>query len=91
MSKINVRKDYVLIAEAVKEEKTSGGIILSSGAQVDKASKPCVVLAYGPNCSTDISVGDRVYLEWPKSMPITHDDKAAVLIEDKYVKAFIRN
>ena len=38
-------KNYVLIAETVKEEKTAGGIILSGDVQLDKSSKPATPLS----------------------------------------------
>lgn len=87
---MKVRLDYVLVAETAKEEKTAGGIILSADTQLDKASKPGVVLAYGPTVD-GLFTGDRVYLDWAKSMPVNVDGKAAVLIKQEYIKAYIRS
>ena len=87
---MKIRNDYVLVAETAKEEKTAGGIILSADTQLDKASKPGVVLAYGPHVE-GLFTGDRIYLDWAKSMPVNVDGKAAVLIQEKYVKAYIRS
>ena len=87
---MKIRHDYVLVAEAQKEEKTAGGIILSADAQLDKAAKPGVVLAYGPNVN-GLFTGDRVYVQWSESMPINVDGKAAVLIKDEFVNAYIRS
>lgn len=87
---MKIRHDYVLVAEAQKEEKTAGGIILSADAQLDKAAKPGVVLAYGPHVE-GLFTGDRVYVQWSESMPINVDGKAAVLIKDEFVKAYIRS
>lgn len=87
---MKIRHDYVLITEAVKEEKTAGGIILSAGAELDKASKPGVVLAYGPDVD-GLFTGDMVYLDWTKAMPVNVDRKAAVIIKDEFVKAYIRS
>ena len=80
-------QDNVLLAEVAKEETTSGGIILS-GAQVSKASQPGLVLAVGPD-AVGIEQGDRVFLEWSKSMPIDHDMKAAVIVSAQYIKAVL--
>jgi|TARA_B100001094_G_scaffold227843_1_gene222377 co-chaperonin GroES (HSP10) len=83
-------KNYVLIAETVKEEKTAGGIILSGDVQLDKSSKPGLVIATGPECDTmNFKAGDRVYLQWSESMPINHEGQGAVIIKDTYIKAVI--
>ena len=76
-------------SETAKEEKTAGGIILSADAVLDKTSKPGVVLSYGPNVD-GLVTGDRVYLDWQHAMPVNVDGKAAVLIQEKYIKAYIR-
>ena len=49
-NKMKLLKNYVLVAETVKEEKTAGGIILSGDVQLDKSSKPGLVIATGPEC-----------------------------------------
>ena len=87
---MKVRNDYVLVAETEKEEKTAGGIILSADTQLDKASKPGVVLEYGPNVD-GLFRGDRVWLDWSKSMPVNVEGKAAVLVQQEYIKAYIRS
>jgi co-chaperonin GroES (HSP10) len=78
----------VLVAEVQKEEKTAGGIILSSDAKLDKGAAPGLVLAYGPNCD-NVKKGDRVYLQWSESMPINHEGKAAVIVSEEFIKAVI--
>ena len=87
---MKVRNDYVLVAETEREEKTAGGIILSADTKLDKTSKPGVVLAYGPNVN-GLFTGDRVFLQWSESMPVNVDGRAAVLIQEKYIKAYIRS
>ncbi len=87
---MKVRNDYVLVAETEKEEKTAGGIILSADTQLDKASKPGVVLEYGPHVD-GLFRGDRVWLDWSKSMPVNVEGKAAVLVQQEYIKAYIRS
>ena len=87
---MKVRNDYVLVAETEKEEMTAGGIILSADAVLDKTSKPGVVLSFGPTVE-GLERGDRVFLQWSESMPVNVDGKAAVLTQDRYIKAYIRN
>jgi co-chaperonin GroES (HSP10) len=83
-------KNYVLVAELQKEEKTAGGIILSADAVLDKASKPGLVIAVGPEVdTTQFKPGDRVYLQWSESMPITHEGQAGVILKDEFIKAVI--
>jgi len=82
-------KNFVLIAELAKEEKTAGGIILSADAVLDKAAKPGLVIAIGPDVDPTIKPGDRVYLKWAESMPITHEGQAGVIVADEFIKAVI--
>ena len=84
-------KNFVLVAEIEKEQTTAGGIILSADVKLDKASKPGLVIATGPDGHPDISPGDRVYIQWSESMPITHEGKAGVIISDEFIKAVIPN
>ena len=79
----------MLIAEVEKEKTSAGGIILSADAQLDKASKPGLVIAKGPDADDMINPGDRVYLQWSESMPINHEGQGAVIIKDIYIKAVI--
>jgi co-chaperonin GroES (HSP10) len=80
-------QDNVLLAEVAKEETTSGGIIIS-GAQMSKGSQPGLVLAVGPDV-LDIEQGDRVFLDWSKSLPVDHDMKQAVIVSSEHIKAVI--
>jgi co-chaperonin GroES (HSP10) len=76
----------VLVTATEKEETTSGGIILT--AEITKGSKPALVLAVSDEID-GIKAGDRVYLEWSKSMPIDHEGGAAAIISAEYIKAVI--
>lgn len=81
-------KNNVLIAEVQKEEKTAGGIILSSDVAMDKGSSPGLVIQYGPGCDK-VTKGDRVFLDWSKSMPINYEGNAAVIVSEEFIKAII--
>jgi co-chaperonin GroES (HSP10) len=83
-------KNYCLVAEIEKEQKTAGGIILSADAQLDKAHQPGLLIAKGPDVDAHLTVGDRVYLQWSESMPITHEGQAGVIISDEFIKAVIK-
>ena len=96
---IRVLGNNVLIAEVEKEETTAGGIILSADVQMDKASKPGLVIAIGDyiqqdnadpeNVDTKIEPGQRVFLKWSEAMPVNADGKAAVIVDREHIKAII--
>lgn len=79
--------DNVLITEVEKEEKTASGIILTES--IDKGSKPGLVLAVGSGANSLIKTGQRVFLEWDKSMPVNVEGNAAVIIKSEFVRAII--
>lgn len=85
---IRVLGNNVLIAEVEKEEKTAGGIILSADVQMDKASKPGLVIAVGDEVSV-IEPGQRVFLKWSEAMPVNADGRAAVIVDREHIKAII--
>jgi co-chaperonin GroES (HSP10) len=85
---IRVLGNNVLIAEVEKEETTAGGIILSADVQMDKASKPGLVIAVGDEVSV-IEPGQRVFLKWSEAMPVNADGKAAVIVDREHIKAII--
>ena len=85
---IRVLGNNVLIAEVEKEETTAGGIILSADVQMDKASKPGLVIAIGDEVSV-IEPGQRVFLKWSEAMPVNADGKAAVIVDREHIKAII--
>ena len=84
-------KNYCLVAEIEKEQKTEGGIILSSDALLDKSHQPGLLVAKGPNANPDLTVGDRVYLQWSEAMPITHEGNAGVIVSDEFIKATFKS
>lgn len=79
--------DNVLITEVVTENQTAGGIILTES--IDKASKPGLVLSVGSAANSKIQRGQRVFLDWSKSLPVNVEGKAAVIIQSEYIKAII--
>lgn len=76
----------VLISETSKEETTAGGIILTG--ETSKAAKPGLVLATGPEAK-HIQKGDRVFLDWSKSMPVDVDGNPAVIVDMLFIKAVL--
>ena len=79
--------EQVLVAAAPKENKTEGGIILSSEVKAT-ASEPGVVIAKGPEV-TWLEQGDTVYLQWDKSMPVRINGQDAVIVHSDYIRAVI--
>ena len=87
----------VLVTEVQKEATTAGGIILTEA--IDKGSKPGLVVAIGDyiqqdnanpdNEDTKVKPGQRVFLDWSKSLPVNIDNKAAVIIDIEHIKAVI--
>ena len=41
------------------------------------------------NEDTKVKPGQRVFLDWSKSLPVNIDDKAAVIIDIEHIKAVI--
>jgi co-chaperonin GroES (HSP10) len=77
----------VLIVETEKEATSSGGIILTES--IDKGSKPGLVLAVGGGALGTVMSGNRVFLDWSKSLPVNVEGKAAVIIDVEHIKAII--
>jgi len=77
----------VLVTATEKEETTSGGIILTG--DTTKGSKPALVLAVSEYAACQIEVGDRVFLDWNKAMPVDYEGSAAAIIDVEDIKAVI--
>jgi len=77
----------VLVSEVQKENKSAGGIIMTG--ETDKGSKPGLVLAVSTEALGPLMSGNRVFLDWSKSMPVNVDGKAAVIIDAEHIKAII--
>jgi co-chaperonin GroES (HSP10) len=77
----------VLITEVQKENESAGGIILTG--DTDKGSKPGLVLSVATGALGPIMSGQRVFLDWSKSMPVNVDGNAAVIIDAVHIKAII--
>jgi len=77
----------VLISEVQKDNTSAGGIILTD--TIDKASKPGLILSVSTGALGPLMSGQRVFLDWSKSMPVNVDGKAAVIIDAEHIKAII--
>lgn len=77
----------VLVTEVQKENATAGGIILTDS--IDKGSKPALVLSVGIGALGKVLSGNRVFLDWSKSMPVNVEGKAAAIIDCEFIKAII--
>jgi co-chaperonin GroES (HSP10) len=77
----------VLVTEVQKEATTAGGIILTES--IDKGSKPGLVLAVGGGALGTVMSGNRVFLDWSKSLPVNVEGKAAVIVDVEHIKAII--
>ena len=84
---IKMLHSQVLVTSTQKEETTTGGIILT--ADTTKGSKPALVLAVSTGALGDVMTGDRVLLDWSKSMPVDFDGNAAAIIDVENIKAVI--
>lgn len=79
-------QDNVLVVEAAKETTTTMGIILTS--DVSKASKPGLIMSVGPEVE-GIEAGDRVFLDWGKSLPVDVEGRQGVIIAAEHIKAVL--
>jgi co-chaperonin GroES (HSP10) len=77
----------VLVSEVQKENTTASVIILTG--ETDQGSKPGLVLAVSTEALGPLMSGNRVFLDWSKSMPVNVDGKAAVIIDAEHIKAII--
>lgn len=77
----------VLVTEVQKEATTAGGIILTES--IDNGSKPGLVLAVGGGALGTVMSGNRVFLDWSKSLPVNVEGKAAVIVDVEHIKAII--
>ena len=76
----------VLVTETEKETATAGGIILTG--DTTKGSKPGLILMVGPE-ATHLMKGQRVFLDWTKTMPVDVDGNGAVIVDMEYIKAVL--
>jgi co-chaperonin GroES (HSP10) len=77
----------VLVTAIEKEATTAGGIILTG--ETSKGSKPALVLAVSEYAANTIEVGDRVFLDWNKAMPVDIGSDAAAIIDIEWIKAVL--
>jgi co-chaperonin GroES (HSP10) len=84
---IKMLHNHVLVTAAEKEETTAGGIILT--ADTTKGSKPALVLDVSGGALGKVMSGDKVFLDWSKSMPVDYEGNAAASIDVEHIKAVI--
>lgn len=77
----------VLVTETEVEKTTAGGIILST--EVKKGSKPGLVLAISPDADGIVNKGDRIFLDWAKSMPVDVEGNMAAIVDLEHIKAVL--
>jgi len=46
-----------------------------------------LVLSVGSSANGQIEAGKRIFLDWSKSLPVTVEGKAAVIVSDEHIKA----
>jgi|TARA_R110000796_G_scaffold934_2_gene3630 co-chaperonin GroES (HSP10) len=83
--------DNVLVAlmEDEKEERTTaGGIILTGAVETGLQSKPATVLAIGPDVQ-GVQVSDTVYLDWLDAINITVKGNQGHIIKADKIKAVL--
>ena len=76
-------KDYILVAEKAKEEKTESGLILS-GVDLETGAKPAQVVAIGPDVKT-VAVGDTLAIRWGEALAITVKGAQRALVSEEHV------
>lgn len=80
--------NMVLVNQVESDKTTASGIILTS----DKGNGPAMaeILAVGP-LVTSVAVGDKVFLNWGKGIPITLESKLYALIPEEEITAVVEN
>ena len=76
-------KDYILVGEKAKEEKTESGLILS-GIDLETGAKPAEVVAIGPDVK-NVNVGDTIAIKWGEALAITVKGAQRALVSEEYV------
>ena len=80
-------KDKVLVAENIRENTTSSGIVIEGASGLGE-SKTGTVLAIGSDVK-DVKVGDVIYLEWNKAQVVTIDGVQRVIIKEENIVAVV--
>jgi co-chaperonin GroES (HSP10) len=73
----------ILVAETVKEQTTSSGIVIA-GADLETGSRPAVVVAVGPDV-TSIKAGDKVAIKWSEALAVTINGEQRALVEEENI------
>lgn len=72
----------VLVAENIRPNVSSGGIVLQSLRDTD--TKTATVLAIGPDVKF-VSVGDKIYLDWSKGSVVNDEGSQRVIISEDHI------
>jgi len=76
-------KDFILVAEKKKEDKTESGLILS-GIDLETGAKPAEVVAVGPDVK-NVKIGDSIAIKWGEALAITVKGAQRALVSEEYV------
>jgi co-chaperonin GroES (HSP10) len=79
--------DNVYVTQWKEDLTRASGIILSSSA--DSGVAPAKILALGPDV-VGFDVGDKVYLKWGDSVPITNEGTIGALIPHTKILAILK-
>ena len=76
-------KDFILVAEKKKEDKTESGLILS-GIDLETGAKPAEVVAVGPDVK-NVKIGDSIAIKWGEALAITVKGAQRALVSEEHV------
>ena len=76
-------KDFILVAEKKKEDKTASGLILS-GIDLETGAKPAEVVAVGPDVK-NVKIGDSIAIKWGEALAISVNGAQRALVSEEYV------
>jgi co-chaperonin GroES (HSP10) len=87
---MRVLGNNILVAEAKKEETTTGGIILQN--DIATGNKPAVVIA--TSGSEDVAMAgllpeQKVYLDWTKAFAVELDGLKCAVVDVEHVKLIV--
>ena len=83
---MKVLHNNVLVTSAEVEQKSQGGIILSS--DISTGNKPAIVIAFGDSV-TCLKQENKVYLDWSKSMPVEIDGLKCAVVDIEHIKLIV--
>ena len=78
-------KNNLVVTEADIENKTESGIILQGNT--DTGAKAAVIVSVGDGVVGDLSPGDKVAVDWARSLPVTENSKKYIILNEDNVYA----